>query len=240
MTNKKKIERVVFDFDNTLFDTEAKKSALYRMAEAHGYSRADAKEIYRAARTAQEKIMMSLSSYVHVLRERLHAEGKEFLSGDVSRIIGTMEEGDGLLPGAKELLRYCLSKSLPCYLLSLGVKAWQEEKVKQSGITEFFPRHHIVYTDTLETGKIDVLHKLFGRSFDGAGTVIFNDKPDETAALLTIFPELLAFVRIETRDERYAPDTYRSLADQFPGRVFLSEQLSQLHDLFARIYEHAI
>ena len=53
------------------------------------------------------------------------------------------------------------------YLLSLGVKNWQEEKVEQAGIEPFFPSGHIVYTDRIDTGKEGAMKKLFGKKIFG-------------------------------------------------------------------------
>lgn len=235
--NTQPIQSIVFDFDNTLFDSEVKKQGMYRMAEVHGYTRNEAMVLYDRARVAQEKIMMSLSSYIDVLREQLQQDQKPFLTGDVSQIIRDIKQGDGLLPGARELLEYCRSKQLSLYLLSLGVREWQEEKVQQSGIGSFFPDNHIIYTDVLKEGKKRALQELFGRDFTGRGVSLFNDKPKETVELLRSFPELVAFVRIELRDPRNQRETYDQLSDEFPGRTFLSERLIDLQQQLQTLYE---
>lgn len=231
------IERIVFDFDNTLFDSEAKKQGLYRMAEVHGYSRAEAMELYDKARVRQEKIMMSLSSYVDVLREALLRDNKLFLAGDVSDIISHMKRGDGLLPGARELLAYCHDRMIPLYLLSLGVREWQEEKVEQSGIEKYFSKDNIIYTELLHEGKKQSLKELFGSGFTGKGTLLVNDKAGETMELLTAFPDLVALVRIELRDPRNRAEEYEQLARDFAPRVQMHESLVVLKDFLQTLYE---
>lgn len=231
------IERIVFDFDNTLFDSEIKKQGLYRMAQVHGYSLDEAMVLYDKARVRQEKIMMSLSSYVDVLRESLQQDNKPFLAGDVSEIISGMKSGDGLLPGARDLLGYCRDKMIPLYLLSLGVREWQTEKVEQSGIAEFFSKSNIIYTDVLHEGKKRALRELFGEDFTGRGTLLFNDKADETMELLRTFPELTALVRVELRDPRNKQEHYDRLAQEFAGRVLMDSSLDQLRDIVSSLYE---
>ncbi|MFB6226332.1 MAG: HAD family hydrolase [Candidatus Paceibacteria bacterium] len=238
MSDLSHIEKIVFDFDNTLFDTETKKQNLYKMAEIHGYSHDEARQIYKKARTENEKIIMSLSSYMKVLRERVNEDDKEFKSDQVSEIITELKGGDGLLPYAAEFLKYCLSEGLETYVLSLGQKDWQEEKVQQSGIKDFMPEDNIVYTNSTNGGKQRFLRQLFGDDFTGSETLFVNDKPDETGDILSDFPDLLAMLRREPRDDRYQDEDFKRLKEQYPQRVITySEQLKQLLDKFKHNYE---
>lgn len=225
------IERVVFDFDNTLYQTEKLKAKFYAMAEIHGYTRQEAKDIYNEARVASERIIINLSSYLVILREQIQADGLTFLNEEVSEIIKKVGHGDGLIPYARELLKHTHEQGLDMYLLSLGVKEWQEEKVEQAKISQFFPEGHIVFTDTIKGGKVSVLKELFGQEFTGSGTVIFNDKPDETRTMLEAFPEIIAFLRYEILDDRFSPINFDVLEKDFPGRVVWSEDLKELQRL---------
>lgn len=227
------ITRVFFDFDNTLFDTERKKQLFYQIAEIHGYSHDEAKKIYEEARFAGDKIIISLAGFLNALRERLERDAAAFRSVEVSDIIRKLNHGDGLLPGARYLLTVCATRGLERYLLSLGVRSWQEEKLLQAGIARFFPPENILYTETLDVGKIDVLKDVLGPEFDGEGSLLFNDKPDETARLLEAFPKLLALVRREARDTRYGELEFLTLEEQFSGRIAWADNLKALHAHFA-------
>lgn len=238
MNSNFSIERTIFDFDNTLFDTEKKKHRLYDMAKLHGYTHKRARNIYKKARTESKKIIMSLSSYLKVLKDELANEDKEFLSEQVSEIIHEMEKGNGLLPFAGELLKYCKNIDLDSYVLSLGVRDWQEEKVEQSGIKKYISEDRIYYTDSLDNGKTGVLKSIFGNEFTGESTSIFNDKPDETEKILKKFPECIAFVRHEERDDRYDPEDFKNLQEKYPDRVYYSKQLKDLMNEFKKIYEN--
>lgn len=222
------LHTVVFDFDNTLFETEKLKEKFYAMAEIHGYTREDAKHIYNEARVASERIIINLSSYLVILREQIHADGLTFLSEEVSSIIEKVGKGDGLLPYARELLKFAQVQGLDMYLLSLGVKEWQEEKVRQANIDKFFEDGKIIYTDQIKGGKVQVLRELFGTDFTGANTAIFNDKPDETRLMLESFPDIVAFARYEVKDDRFSPINFDVLEKDFPGRVVWSEDLREL------------
>lgn len=223
-----RITTAIFDFDNTLYQTERLKAKFYAMAEIHGYTREEAKDIYNEARVVSERIVINLSSYLTVLREQIQADGLSFLSEEVSEIIEKVKLGDGLVPHARELLRFYKQSNRDLYLLSLGVKEWQEEKVRGSGIEHFFGDGHIVYTDKIEGGKIGVICSLFGDKFTGAETVVFNDKPDETRKMLETFPDILAFVRREPLDDRYSALNFDLLEKDFAGRVVWSEDLKEL------------
>lgn len=222
------LRRVVFDFDNTLYQTEKLKAQFYAMAEIHGYTREEAKDIYNAARVASERIIINLSSYLVVLREQIQADGLEFLNEEVSEIITHVGKGDGLLPYARELLKYSYESGMDMYLLSLGVKEWQEEKVAQAKIAQYFDDGHIIYTDQIKGGKGVVLRELFGPEFTGVDTAIFNDKPNETKELLDEFPDMVAFLRYEEKDDRYSPINFDVLERDYPGRVVWSEDLREL------------
>jgi phosphoserine phosphatase len=231
----KHIKRVVFDFDNTLYQTEKLKAKFYAMAEIHGYTREDAKEIYNEARILSERIVINLSSYLVVLKQQLQADNLTFLSEEVSEIISNVSNGDGLIPYAKELLKYTKDAGYERYLLSLGVREWQEEKVEQTKIKSYFENGNIVYTDKIKSGKIGVLETLFGDDFTGAGMVVFNDKPNETREMLERFPDLLAFARYEVLDDRFSEINFDVLERDFPGRVFWSEELKELRRLLQLI-----
>lgn len=222
------IHTVVFDFDNTLYQTEKLKAKFYAMAEIHGYTREEAKEIYNDARVASERIIINLSSYLVVLRQQIQADGLTFLNEEVSEIIEKVGKGDGLVPFARELLKWCVDYGLEPHLLSLGVKEWQEEKVQKANIEHFFPKGHIVYTDRIRGGKVAVLKDMFGEDFSGKGVVVFNDKPDETREMLDMFPDLTTFVRYEILDDRFSPINFDILERDFPGRVVWSEDLREL------------
>lgn len=237
MNKLPQIKRVLFDFDNTLFNTEKFKQKLYKMAKIHEYSHKKARDIYKRSRTENECIIMSLSSFLNVLKERLQQDGIKFKSEEVSELISDMRNSDGLLPYAAELLKHCQKQEFETYVLSLGHKEWQEEKIEQSGIKTVLDEENILYTDNIEGGKQCILRDLFGENFVGENTVFFNDKPDETGDILQEFEHLYAFVRFEQRDDRYEKQDFERLKEQFTNRIFWSQQLKDLLDKFKQLHE---
>lgn len=230
-----KMQRVIFDFDNTLFETEALKDIFWQIALVHGYGKRAAQSMYQEARTAGDKIVIAIESYISVLKKHLLSDGRPYKPDEVVALVVEAENAQRLLPGARGLLSWCEENEIDRYLLSLGVAEWQERKVWHSGAHQFFPQGHIIYTDALTMGKTDVLTSLFGPSFTGEQTAFFDDKPDETATILGKYPHMLALVRREPRDERFEVKDFEELEQHFPGRVVWSTELSELQKVLETI-----
>jgi phosphoglycolate phosphatase-like HAD superfamily hydrolase len=227
------IAQVVFDFDNTLFNTESVKEQFYEMARIHGYSDLEVYAIYQMARAHGEKMTMSLSRYLATLKKCILQDGKTFLAEEVGNLIAQMHAQGNLVEGAEELLQFCKEQNIPRCVLSLGAPAWQEEKVIQSGITPYFDAGTIFYTEHQYGGKLDVLKSM--RTMMKHPVCLVNDKPDETGMLLRELPNVVALVRIEERDHRYDHRDFRELERAFRGRVMCS---SSLHELGAHLINH--
>lgn len=229
------IQRVVFDFDNTLFDTETLKECFWKIGYIHGFSQEEITDLYKKAREDSGHITITLESFLKVVKEQLKKQKKEFLDRQVYETIDEMENASSLLPGAKKVLEFCKRMEMPRYLLSLGVEDWQKKKIKISRVDRFFPKENIIFTDDTNAGKEETLLKMFGEDFDGDGTILLNDKPDETEQLLIRFPRLLAFLRWEKRDKRYNELDFQKLVFSFPGRVGYSDDLSDSLEILKKI-----
>lgn len=222
------IKRIIFDFDSTLFDTEYIKDIFWHLGSIHGYSLEETQQIYKEARERGETITMAIGSFLIALKKHCINDGKVYNDKKVEHIITKLPRHERLLPGAEDLLIFCKKKPVELYLLSLGVPAWQEEKVKNSGADKFFETDNIIYTDDINVGKEKVLQDLFGDDFKGDGTVMFNDKPDETDILLQRFPDFLMFVKREVRDRRFVKNDFVNLQEKYPDQIIWSENLVDL------------
>lgn len=230
-----KITTVIFDFDNTLYDTERRKEFFWQMASVHGYNQVEAYRIYNEARLSEEKIIISLDRFLENLESNIKKDKKTFLEDKVNDIIIEMEEGTNLLPGARELVEWCFDQHLDCYLLSLGVREWQEMKFQQSTLSAYFLSEKIVFTDDFKHGKKESIEQLFGGRFKGEKTVLVNDKPDETRDLLMTFSSMRALLRREMRDVRYREKDFKNIETTFPGRSAWSESLVTLQQLLSKM-----
>ena len=73
----KKINKVLFDLDGTLIDTERIKKLFREIAIAHGYSEERAFSIYEEARTAGDVITITYERFIEILKKHLTSDGKE-------------------------------------------------------------------------------------------------------------------------------------------------------------------
>lgn len=227
---------VLFDFDNTLFDTEFFKEQMYQLAMVHGYSVDDAKEIYKEARTSGNQISLTLEHYLNVLKDQLHGDKKTYNRESVIPILATIAAHDGKLPGAKELLELVSELGFEKKLLSLGIPEWQEKKIEQAQLGDYFSDEEIIFTTDEQIGKIDYVKKFAESRNGGQGIIMFNDKPTEMREVLEQFPNVVVFGRYEVRDSRYTEEEFEKLEEDFPARFMWSDNLFELKDRFEEFY----
>lgn len=232
-----KFKRVIFDFDNTLFDTETIKECFWEIADLHGFSKEETELMYKDARAKGAQITFTMESFLSVIKQKLQEKGKIFLDREVFEIINRMENGATLVPGAKKIMEFTKTRNIERYVLSLGVHDWQEKKVKLSGIKPYFDEDKIIYTDNGKDGKEKALGNLFGMNFLGEGTILFNDKPDETESLLNRFPKMIVFLRREPRDKRYGEKDFQTLTKKYPNQVVWSEKLEDFVQILRNIFK---
>lgn len=231
MSNLKPIRTAVFDFDNTLFDTERIKNTFIGIVINARGTEDDGWHIYREAVTSEGTATFSIEHFFKVMRAELSLKGIEVPETKLDAVRDQIHAEAALLEGAEELLEMC-GEDVDRYLLSLGVPEWQQEKVDLAEIGPYFPEGHIIYTEHVEGGKVAALKEQFGDDFSGEGVVVFNDKPDETKAMLEAFPELRAFLRRDERDLRYTEEQFVELEEAFRGRLVWGHELSEFHAEF--------
>ncbi len=132
--------RVYLDLDHTLYDTEHIKRRIFSDMVAMGSSSDE------VARHSKELVNVGYSFERHL--ERLgHAPEVVAEKSNVYRAI--LAEGDAFLyPGVLDGMRR-LSKIADCEILTFGVPAFQEEKLRGiSSLQPHFKRAHYVYQDT--------------------------------------------------------------------------------------------
>jgi hypothetical protein len=227
---------VIFDFDNTLFDTERLKDMMRQTAVDNGCTPEEARIVYERARSDKKgNITISLDYFITTLCAFLASTNRELPAEAATRLKERLSEiGPSLMfAGVRDMLRAC-SERFECYLLSLGVPAWQREKIFLADIERYFSPERIIFTDR-EGGKVSALRELFGEQFDGKETVLFNDRPEESTDLLKEFPKLQLFIRRDVDDQRYRDDAiWKSLYEQFPGRVVIASEVAQLFHVFSQ------
>lgn len=236
-----KITTVIFDFDNTLFDSMQLKFLFRGIAQVNGFNDEESRNIYAEARNDEHGIIaITLERYVDEVRRRCEVEGKKFHENATRREVEKIKNiGIGLLlSGANELIDFCKEKKLNYYLLSLGVRDWQLEKMRWVGMDKIFNNKNTVFTVKESGGKVEAMQALFGNEFTGQGAVLINDRIDESADLLDEFPDLKVFLRRDERDERSIGETVvKNLLDRFGDRIVIVDNLVELLRVFKTYVE---
>ena len=226
-----RLKAVVFDLDNTLINAERVKWFFRHLAEAHGFTDDEAKEIYRLARNhTSGEIAISDERFIQFLEMGLIEKGKQLDTKVVEETFKEMSENKkGLVfEGAENLIEFCQKNNWLCYLLSLGVEKWQKKKIAWAGLDKFFNNDNTVFTVKENGGKVEALRGLFGNNFTGKEVVLFNDRPDESADLLEFFPELVVFVCRNLEDIRHSENDWEKFVKKYPDRTIIANNLLEL------------
>ncbi len=177
----------IIDFDDTLFDTHAFKKARLEALLAIGVGEEDYQKTYKLARNN--------SAGVFTYSDQRHAEILEVHGYDKEKclqVLKTVTENLAkfLREDAIDFLEELKQKSETMILLSLGDPSFQELKVKNSGIHDYFDRTFMV-DDT----KIHVVEEIIDGVKDKAIWFV-NDKVGETEEIVSKFPQVKAVLRI--------------------------------------------
>ena len=180
------IQKVIIDFDDTLFDAYAFKRELCAAVVRLGFSEEEFWTTYKQTRDH----MPGMLSYTFAR----HAENLISFhptSTEASVIQKAFEEiidhQDFIFSDARPLLDFLKSQKKTLILLSLGDTVFQSRKVENSGLVRFFDRIELV-----DTRKLDVIQLLV----DGHEPVYFlNDKALETKEILECYPHWQALLR---------------------------------------------
>lgn len=222
----------IYDFDNTLFDTERLKRAFIDTITPHGLSEEEARGVYNDARDRDGIVTFTIPRFLHQLEETLRAKGRSLTPDLIGSVRAQLEANMETLDGALEQLKESQVRGHEMFLLSLGVQTFQHYKMASSGVKKFFADDHIICPVKENLGKLEALQTLFPEGFTGEGCVFFNDKPGETATILRAFPDMVGFVPRSVADERYQEEDFRALEDEFGERIVWRNSMREIHDEF--------
>ena len=227
-----KIQKVIFDLDNTLLDTEKFKIYIDSfLISDFGLSVEEAKEVYVAARDQSNKVVFSQELLKEKLKDKLFSLKREFDEGRFDQRLQSINWKAYLLPGAIDIVECCQQRGVGIALLSLGYSKWQLYKVENSGLGGYFNavRGNLILTSQPGEGKVEALKKFLGQGcIDGDGIVVVNDKPDETFLIMQEFKKIIALLREEIKDDRYRGEIFDGIRDEFQNRIFVSDRLDVL------------
>lgn len=236
------IKVAIFDLDATLIDTQVIKNKLIDfLKDSCGFSKEQILEIYKEARNYNGQNTLSLERLEEVLKTKKYSDAC-FNKEKWEDFKKWFEDVDDtlLIRGVKKILPFLKENKVPIYILTLGVKKWQLDKIRKAGLDKFFMEEgkrledsdNIKYTveENVEKGKIEEINKIL-KELQLANTediLFFNDRPDETLRIMEKFREMKVIIRREARDSRYTDEDYEKLKNN-GAKVF--EDLDILEEL---------
>jgi len=210
------IKAAIFDLDATLIDTERiKKDIIDFIVSGFGLNKKQALEVYKNSRKENEKNIFSLES----LKKETKKIAKDFSEEKWASFVSDFNQPDKslLINGVSDILAYLSQEKIPVFVLTLGVKEWQDIKIERSGLKNLLGKDfgNIKYTEEEDAraGKIKEIREILKElgADDCREVLFFNDKPDETLEIMGEFPELRVFVRREKNDKRYSGRDFKKL-----------------------------
>ncbi|MBI5230231.1 MAG: hypothetical protein HY981_02975 [Candidatus Magasanikbacteria bacterium] len=191
------IQKIIIDFDDTLFHAYRFKQMLCERAIRFGFSKEEFWSTYKQTRDHRQG-MLSYTFARHA--EILHALHTDFATAQEleNTFKYVLENENFVFDDAVAFLNFLKSQRKTLILLSLGDPVFQNNKVVQSGLAHFFD--HIEFVDT---NKLSVIPDLV----DERESVYFlNDKVLETKEIFARYPHWFPLVR-ERAD--YSPIDYK-------------------------------
>lgn len=212
---------VILDFDDTLFDTAVYKEARLDALAQVGVSEDHFWRSYRDARKNSEG-MWSYSDERHArLLEEQYGYPYQTVLSALHQTGSDTVISSCLITGALDFLSSIKKRGKPLILLSCGDPAFQEKKVRGSGIVHFFDRLFLV-----DSSKVAVLHEL-EKKYDLSNAWFINDKIEESIEVHDHFSQLNVMIKkVPGRD----PELYTNLP--FP----YSDSLAEIEE---RISQHS-
>lgn len=221
---------IIFDVDNTLIDTERMKQDIFFVtAMEQGLNLEQAKKVYQDVRNVDGVVEFSAEKFARVLAERVGKDA-DALNVDIQKKLQDIAS-QMCIPGAKEMIEHALQKTSEVYVLTLGVHAWQEQKLVMSGLAELFPKEKRIYPAMdlkAEDAKVVALKDFFGQKIEQEESILINDKPDETTTLLSVYLSMRALVRRDVNDTRFKKKDFEQGHEQYGERFVFNESLFEL------------
>lgn len=227
-------QTIIFDLDNTLINTERIKTVLIKTAIDFGFSETQAWDIYNKSHRDGGKVTFTLERFAEVLIEM---GVEKNVVGIIESIKEKFVSDSLLLPGAKDLLNFCQKNNIKKYLISLGVKKWQDEKIVLAGLDKIFKSQEIIFREEIKTkeGKVEAIKRIFGDEFTGQNMIFVNDKPNENRDVLESLPNIKVLGGWCRQDRRYSESDFIKLKEDFGDRFEWSDNLVDLKNKLEKI-----
>lgn len=193
------IGRIILDFDNTLFDTDAFKRALSGALTELGVTREMFWQMYpRVLDHGGERLGYSPDRHAKVLHELLPDVDPYQATVLLERVVD--RAADFLFPDTRDFLSRMISLNVPLMLLSRGDEWFQRRKIAASGLDRFV--HEIHAGPEAKTHRIATFTEAPGK------TVLVNDHVEETRDIVKARP---AWIPVLKRRDDIPPEKYLSV-----------------------------
>lgn len=190
------IEKVIIDFDHTLFDADDFKVALASSLRQFGVTDEIFWGTYRHARDLVGKeLTYSFEKHVELIKQRVKIDEVAALQA-LREILSRSEEF--LFPDAKDFLGRLISLGIPTVLLTRGNPEFQRAKIMASGIDKLV--NEVIVSDKRKEEEVKKI-------IEGMRGIIFSvdDHLDETLAIIDANPKVTPILkrRPDQSPERY-------------------------------------
>lgn len=163
---------IIFDFDDTLFDTQLLKEKIFNKLIENGVP----KDIIHQSYKDSQKILgiYSLDNHIKILKDLYNID----IEQNLNDWIKNLNIESHIFPEVNALLKNLCGKH-NMILLTLGDQDFQSFKIGQSKISHYFNEIHIINYDK----------ELFLRRIDSNQEIYFiNDKESENESIKNNFP----------------------------------------------------
>lgn len=178
------IDRLIIDFDHTLFDSNALKRELVKIFTVAGVPEKEFWASYREARNARSgDAGYSPERHIAVVASKFPSVSRSALYAGVEKLAGHSKKF--LFPDALDFLQRMVALAIPTVLYSRGDPSWQLSKITACGLDRIIPDVH-VSPQPKAVGGLRTLIRESDR------TVYFiNDLIDETVDVCVNFPQVV-------------------------------------------------
>jgi FMN phosphatase YigB (HAD superfamily) len=165
---------IIFDFDDTLFDTSMLKQGIFMKLAAHGIDNEIIENTYEECKN--EKDVYTLRGHTDILKEKHNFLGTD----DMHDWFSKLDLSSYLFPEVIEGLEK-LSREHHLVLLTKGESEYQNIKLEGAGIKKYFQEIHITSKEKEEFLK----DKIYSNPI-----YFINDKSSENKKIKDKFPEI--------------------------------------------------
>lgn len=190
------IERIIIDFDHTLFDTDALKRDLSRAIGEFGVKSDLFWETYpKALQFVSGEMGYNTDKHLDILQKFVSFDAATARS-KMDKVIGNSK--NYLFPDTLNFLSRMVGLNVPLVMLSRGDRAFQNAKIRAAGIERYFREIHLT-----SEKKVSILPQLI--KGDAKHIFFINDHLEETREVMQAFKEIKPVL---LRRKDFSPEDY--------------------------------